>query len=259
MADAIAEVSTKRGYDVRDFTLVAGGGAGAVHGAFIADRLGIPQVLVPSVAALYSAYGMFAMDLGQDYARSFVARAGSVDVTGMNKLFTEMEGEALAAFAAIGAPRDRVRLARTAEMRYVGQFHEVETEVPGGTLSAAQVDATVQGFHQQHNALYTFAMPGKAVELLTLRVKATVPNAPFHLRALGDGPADAAAALKRRRPCRFDGTVVDTPIYDGEKLLAGNVIAGPAVIEETTTTVVIPAGFRCSVDTAKTYTIARQA
>jgi len=258
MADAIAEVSTKRGFDVRDFTLVAGGGAGAVHAAFIADRLGIPQVLVPSVAALYSAFGMFAMDLGQDYARSFVARAGSVDVTGMNKLFTEMEGEALAAFAAIGVPRDRVRLRRTAEMRYVGQFHEVETEVPGGTLSAAQVDATVQGFHQQHTALYTFAMPGKPVELLTLRVKATVPNAPFHLRALPEGPADAAAALKRRRACRFDGKVVDTPIYDGDKLLAGNVIPGPAVIEETTTTVVVPAGFRCSVDTAKTYTIARQ-
>ncbi len=257
MADAIAEVSTKRGYDVRDFTLVAGGGAGAVHAAFIADRLGIPEVLVPSVAALYSAFGMFAMDLGQDYARAFVARAGAVDVTGMNKLFTEMEGEALAGFAAIGVPRDRVRLARTAEMRYVGQFHEVETEVPGGPLTAEQVEATLEGFHQQHRALYTFAMSGKPVEFLTLRVKATVPNAPFHLRALPDGPADASAALKCRRACRFNGKKVDTPIYDGERLLAGNEIAGPAVIEETTTTVVIPAGFRCSVDTLKTYTLAR--
>ena len=257
MADAIAEVSTKRGYDVRDFTLVAGGGAGAVHAAFIADRLGIPQVLVPSVAALYSAFGMFAMDLGQDYARSFVARAGAVDVTGMNKLFAEMEGEALAGFAAIGMPRERVRLARTAEMRYVGQFHEVETEVPAGSLSAQQVDATVQSFHHQHEKLYTFSMPGKPVEFLTLRVKATVPNAPFHLRALADGPADPAPALKRRRSCRFNGAVVETPIYDGEKLLAGNTIAGPAVIEETTTTVVIPAGYRCTVDRLKTYTLAR--
>ncbi|HYB71929.1 MAG TPA: hydantoinase/oxoprolinase family protein [Candidatus Sulfotelmatobacter sp.] len=257
MADAIAEVSTKRGYDVRDFTLVAGGGAGAVHAAFIADRLGIPQVLVPSVAALYSAFGMFAMDLGQDYARSFVARAGAVDVTGMNKLFAEMEGEALAGFAAIGMPRERVRLARTAEMRYVGQFHEVETEVPAGSLSAQQVDATVRSFHQQHEKLYTFSMPGKPVEFLTLRVKATVPNAPFHLRALADGPADPAAALKRRRACRFNATVVNTPIYDGDKLLAGNVIPGPAVIEETTTTVVIPAGYRCQVDRLKTYALTR--
>ena len=100
-------------------------------------------------------------------------------------------------------------------------------------------------------------MPGKPVELLTLRVKATVPNAPFHLRALPDGPADASAALKRRRPCRFNGTMVDTPIYEGEKLLAGNVIAGPAVVEETTTTVVIPEGFRCSVDRLQTYTLTR--
>jgi N-methylhydantoinase A len=180
-------------------------------------------------------------------------------VTGVNKLFAEMEGEALAGFAAIGVPRDRVRLARTAEMRYVGQFHEVETEVPGGSLTAQQMDATVKNFHRQHNALYTFSMPGKPVEFLTLRVKATVPNAPFHLRALPDGPADASAALKRRRACRFNGTVVDTPIYDGEKLLAGNAIAGPAVIEETTTTVVIPAGYRCGVDRLKTYTLNRQA
>ncbi len=257
MADAIAEVSTKQGYDVRDFTLVAGGGAGPIHAAFIADRLGIPRVLIPSVAALYSAFGMFAMDLGQDTARSFVARAGSVDVTAMNKLFAEMEGEALAAFGAMGVPAGRVRLARTAEMRYIGQFHEVETEVPGGTLSPAQMDATVAAFHQKHEALYTFAMPWKGVEFLTLRVKATAPNAPFHLRALATGPADASAALKRRRACRFAGRVVDTPIYDGEKFLAGNVLAGPGVIEETTTTVVVPEGFRCRVDELKTYTLER--
>ncbi len=256
MADAIAEVSTKRGYDVRDFTLVAGGGAGPIHADFIADRLGIPRVLVPSVAALYSAFGMFAMDLGQDYARSYVARAGGADVAAMNKLFAEMEAEARAGFAAMGVAAGQVRLQRTAEMRYIGQFHEVETEVPVGALGPAELEATLAAFHRKHEALYTFAMPWKGVEFLTLRVKATVPNAPFHLQALAGGSAHAGAALKRRRPCRFNGRLADTPIYDGDRVRAGNVIAGPAVIEETTT-VVVPEGFRCRVDDAKTYTLER--
>ncbi len=257
MADAITEVSTKRGYDVRDFTLVAGGGAGPIHAGFIAELLGFPRVVIPSVAALFSAFGMFAMDLGQDYARSFVARAGAIDAKAMNKRYAEMEHEAFAVLEGLGIPSHAVRLARTAEMRYMGQFHEVETEVPGGVLTAASVEATVAAFHEKHEALYTFAMPWKGVEFLTLRVKATAPNAPFRLRVIPRGTADSSAALKRRRQCRFGGRSVDTPVYDGERLQAGNVLSGPAVIEETTTTVVVPEGFRLSVDEHKTYLLER--
>jgi N-methylhydantoinase A len=91
-------------------------------------------------------------------------------------------------------------------------------------------------------------MPWKAVEILTLRLKATTPNAPFALPQVAKGDTDPRSALKRRRTCRFNGRDVDTPIYDGEKVLAGNVISGPAIIEETTTTVVIPEAYVCSVD-----------
>jgi N-methylhydantoinase A len=86
-----------------------------------------------------------------------------------------------------------------------------------------------------------------------LRLKATTPNAPFALPQVAKGGADPKAALKRRRTCRFNGRDIDTPIYDGEKVLAGNVISGPAIIEETTTTVVIPEAYVCSVDKYKNY------
>ncbi|HXX09401.1 MAG TPA: hydantoinase/oxoprolinase family protein [Pseudolabrys sp.] len=257
MANKITEVSTKRGHDVRDSIMIAGGGGGPIHGGFIADSLGIKRVVVPPVAALYSAFGMFAMDIGQDYARSFVSRCANADIEGINRVYDALEAEALTAFKQHGVPPDKVILKRSADLRYVGQFHEVEVDMAGGKITREAVDAAAAGFARKHEELYTFAMPWKAVEILTLRLKATTPNAPFALPQVAKGDADPKPALKRRRTCRFEGRDVDTPIYDGEKVLAGNVISGPAIIEETTTTVVIPQAYVCSVDKYKNYILTR--
>ena len=258
MADKITEVSTKRGHDVRDFVLVAGGGGGPSHAGFIADLLGMPTVVVPSVAALFSAFGMFAMDPGEDYARSFVARVATLDIGAMNKLYEEMEKEARASFKAIGVPDRDITLSRTADMRYVGQFHEVETSVPSGKLTRKQLDETVAKFSREHETLYTFGMPWQPVEILSLRLKATAAKAPFALRKIEKGGRNASAALKRRRKCRFDGKDVETAVYDGDRLKAGNMFAGPAIVEETTMTVVVPRGYRCKVDDFKNYVLTRQ-
>jgi N-methylhydantoinase A len=258
MANKITEVSTKRGYDVRDTVMIAGGGGGPIHAGFIAETLGIDKVVVPPVAALYSAFGMFAMDIGQDYARSFVSRVNNVDLGALNRVYAAMEAEALTSFRAHGVDPKKVMLKRTADLRYVGQFHEVEADMPGGKLTAEAVAAAAAFFARKHEELYTFSMPWKQVEILTLRLKASTPNAPFALPQIVEGGADPKGALKRRRTCRFSGRDVDTPVYDGEKMLAGNVITGPAIIEETTTTVVIPEAYVCSVDKYKNYVLTRR-
>jgi N-methylhydantoinase A len=258
MATKITEVSTKRGYDVRDCVMIAGGGGGPIHAGFIADSLGIRKVVIPPVAALYSAFGMFAMDIGQDYARSFVARANNIDLAALNRVFEEMEAEALASFRGHGIDAKDVVLKRTADLRYAGQFHEVEADIANGKLTQRDIDAAVAHFGRKHEEMYTFSMAWKAVEILTLRLKATTPKAPFALPEVGVGDKDPAPALKRRRTCRFDGRDVDTPIYDGEKILARNLIPGPAIIEETTTTVVIPEAYVCSVDKYKNYVLTRR-
>ncbi len=258
MANKITEVSTKRGYDIRNTVMIAGGGGGPIHAGFIADGLGIRKVIVPPVAALYSAFGMFAMDIGQDYARSFVSRVGNVDLNGLNRVYEEMEAEALASFRAHGVDPAKVVLKRTADLRYTGQFHEVEADMPNGKLTQQSVASAADFFARKHEKLYTFAMPWKQVEILTLRLKASTPSLPFALPQVAKGEADAKAAVKRRRVCRFNGRDIDTPIYDGEKVLAGNVITGPAIIEETTTTVVIPEAYVCSVDQYKNYVLTRR-
>jgi N-methylhydantoinase A len=257
MANKIAEVSTKRGYDIRNTIMIAGGGGGPIHGGFIADSLGVRRVVIPPVAALYSAFGMFAMDIGQDYARSFVSRAANADIQALNRVYAEMEAEAHASFRAHGVAAADVVFKRSADLRYVGQFHEVEIDFTGGKITRESADAAAAAFARKHEELYTFAMPWKAVEILTLRLKASTPNAPFALPQVEQGGADPKGALKRRRTCRFNGRDIDTPVYDGEKVLAGNVIPGPAVIEETTTTVVIPVTYVCSVDKYKNYILTR--
>jgi N-methylhydantoinase A len=257
MADQVTEVSTKRGYDVRDFALVVGGGAGPVHGAAIAELLSIPAVLIPSVAAAYSAFGMFAMDVGRNYARSYICGAKNIDVEKVNRLYRDMEAEALAGFRANDIAPEQVVFRRSAEMRYAGQFHEVEVELSGAAFTAEQLDATVNEFHRQHEKLYTFRMPWKAAEFLTFRLRATAPRAPFHLRQIDAGGSDGVSAIKRRRRCWFEGGEVDTPVYDGTRLLAGARFPGPAIIEETTTTVVVPINFVCAVDQWKNYLLTR--
>ena len=257
MADQITEVSTKRGYDVRDFALVGGGGAGPVHAAAIAELLSIPTVVIPSIAAAYSAFGMFAMDIGRNFARSYICGAKRIDSEKVKQLYQEMEAEALEGFRSNGIPPEQVVFSRTADMRYVGQFHEVEVELSGANLTASELEATLTKFHERHEELYTFSMLWKSIEFLTFRLRATAARAPFRLREISRVGPDGAIGLKRRRSCWFDGREVDTPVYDGMQLLAGCRFSGPAIIEETTTTVVIPASFTCTVDQWKNYLLTR--
>jgi N-methylhydantoinase A len=200
---------------------------------------------------------MFAMDLGRDYVRSCVSRVEGLDTATVNGHYGAMEREARDSFAAIGIPGEQVSLRRTVEIRYIGQYHEVEVEMAGGDIGEAEIAAAVAAFSDKHKALYTFSMPWKGVEVLNLRLKATVPKAPFHLQKIAAGSEDPSAALKRRRSCRFENREVDTPVYDGSRLLAGNIIPGPAVIEEPTTTVVVPKSFHCAVDSFKNYLLTR--
>jgi N-methylhydantoinase A len=257
MADQITEVATRSGHDVRDFALVAGGGAGPVHSAFIADLLHMPQVVIPPIAATYSAFGMFAMDVGRNFARSYITRFSDIDTDRVSGLYEEMEQEAIDGFGALGIDAADVTFSRTADVRYVGQFHEVEVAVPDGHVDGAVIERAIEGFHVKHKQLYTFNMPWQQVELLTFRLRATTPKAPFEMRRIEAGGPDASAAIKRQRSAWFDGQAVETTVYDGALLRAGNVFHGPAMIEEATTTVVVPSRYEVKVDEYRNYVMTR--
>jgi N-methylhydantoinase A len=147
------------------------------------------------------------------------------------------------------------------EMRYIGQFHEMEVfDVPPGEIGAKDLDKITEAFHKRHKDLFTFNMPGREVEFLNVRLKATARQERLKLAEIPRATGDAAEALKRRRPVLWDLAkgYEETPIYDGTKLACGHKIPGPAVIEEPATTVVIPGSYVCAVDGVKNYILSRR-
>ena len=259
MADQVIEQSTKRGYDVRDFAMVVGGGAGPVHAAHIAELLGVPTVLIPKYAAVYSAFGSFAMDIGHEYSQSYVVRADKLDFAQLESLFGRLTKKALTDFAETGIQASGLIWKRTAQMRYVGQFYEIEVPLERPLAAADDLLQVLQTFHAKHKELYDFQLPGRGVEFRIFSLKATVADkVPLNIVPLAAGKADATAAIKRRRRCLFAAGWIETPCYDGPALLAGNVIAGPAIVEEEATTVVVPERFTCTIDASGTYVLRRR-
>jgi len=261
MADKMMEISTKRGYDARDFALVVGGGAGPVHGAYLADRLEIPTIIIPRYAATYSAFGMLNMEVGRDFARSLISRKSLMNLERVNGLFAEMELEARQLLGEIGiAPQETV-FRRSMEMRYLGQFHEVEvTEVPLGKIGPKELEGITEAFHRRHKALFTFDMTQREVEFLNVCLKATMRQEPLKLAEIPQGSGKPDQALKRHRPVLWSLAkgFEETPAYDGTRLKCGDRIAGPAIIEEPATTVVIPVSYDCTVDKVKNYILSRR-
>lgn len=255
MADLITEVCTRRGLDVRDFEMVAGGGAGPVHAAFIADLTGVQHVLVPSMAPLMSAFGMFTMDLGRDFARSYFASTDDIEVDRVASLYQEMEDEARRAAVEMGIPVESLRWTRTAELRYFGQFHEVETPIPDGPISAATLQSTVSNFHREHESLFNFSMPWLQVQFLTFRLLATAAPMPFSLPSHTGGGAEPRP--ERTRRCSWSAGWLDTPVYRSGGLAPGHEIRGPAIVEEQLTTVVIPEGWCARIDEHRNYRLTR--
>jgi N-methylhydantoinase A len=261
MADKMTEISTKRGYDVRDFALVVGGGAGPVHGAYVADLLEIPTVIIPRYAATYSAFGMLNMEVGRNFARSLLARKTLLDLDRVNQLFEEMQLEAQQVLAEIGIAPENTVLRRSIDMRYVGQFHEVEiTDIPTGTLGSQEIEQIIKAFHRRHKELFTFDMAKREVEFLNVLLKATVRHEPLKLAEIAAASTPVGKVLKRRRSILWSLAkgYEDTAVYDGDRLGAGHSITGPAIIEEAATTVVVPPNYVCVVDKIKNYILSRR-
>ncbi len=257
MVNGIRRVSVERGYDPRDFVLVAAGGAGAAHITALAREIGIDTVLVPKLASGLCAFGQIISNVKYNYMASAPLRLeGAEAFSRINKLFVEIEAQGVEHLEADGFERDRIEIGRSMDMRYVGQVHECTVGIGKFEIDGDTVDQVKDAFHQRHEQLYTYSERNNAVEVVniesTIYGRVDKPKPP----SLGTG-VGADYAIKSRRPMIFspDGEAVEGPVYDGGMLGAGDEIAGPAVIEETTTTIVIDPGWRARLHESGSYVL----
>jgi N-methylhydantoinase A len=261
MAAAARIHGIERGKDLRSYPLFAFGGAGPVHCWQVAKILKVPRILLPFGAGAMSAYGLLAAPLAFDFVRTGRQRLDGADWASINRLFDEMEGEGRALLARAGVAAHDVLVLRVAEMRYVGQGHEVEAAVPRGTLAARSLPAITTSFETAYRALYHRLPQGVPIEALNWRVTVAGPDPKTRLtpasRRAGrkDSPARGSAAgrfraVKGTRRAYFAESrgFVETPVYDRYALAGGMALRGPAIIEERESTAVIGPGGRIRVD-----------
>jgi N-methylhydantoinase A len=258
MAAAARIHGIERGRDLRSYPLFAFGGAGPVHCWQVARILKVPKILLPFGAGAMSAWGLLAAPLAFDFVRTVRARLDAADWAALNRLFAEMEDEGRALLARAGVAPEAARVARIAEMRYVGQGHEVEAPVPGGTLSAGSLPAITASFEEAYRALYHRLPQGVPIEALNWRV--TVSGPPPALAfggAAGGTRRRAGDIVKTSRRAWFAEAAgwVDTPVYDRYALTPGASFEGPAIVEERESTAVIGPGARCQVDDGFTIVV----
>ena len=256
MADGISEITTRRGFDVREFTLLAMGGGGGLCAAAMTDVLGLREVVVPRFSSSFSAWSMLTLDMGRDYLRSYIAAAKEANVERINQLYEDMMKEAHGEFEALHVPMTEVIYEKSADVRYSGQYHEIEMPLPPGEITAETIAAMDREFHKRHEAVFTFSMDWVPAEIRNLRLIAKVKAKEMTLPVLEAG-GDPSGALKAGRRCFFKGEIKETTIYDGARLRAGNLLTGPSIVEEPTSTVVIPEGFNCTVDNYGNYLLRR--
>jgi len=244
MAAALGVVSVQRGYDPREFVLVVAGGAGPIHAAPIARELQIPLILIPRASSVFCAAGMLISDLKHDFVRTYAREFSQVKPAEVRKLYAEMAAAGKATLKTEHVPASRIEIDYTADVRYVGQFNEVEVPVPGnGRIDAAALEAIAEEFHNRHDGLYGYSMRGAALELINLRITArgrTDKPKQEKLRRKGSGSAHARIG---KRKAFFDGRFLDVSVYDGLALQAGNRVPGPAIVVQPTTSIVVPPDF----------------
>lgn len=245
MADAVRLVSIRRGYDPRDFALLAFGGAGALHGADVARELGIPTVVVPPSPGVTSAMGCLLVDIQHDLAQMFTGLASSADEESIEEAFVGLETEASARLRHEGVSAENALLQRKISMRYSGQWRSLQ--VPMGTGPGA-LKRAVQTFHEQYEREFSFRQDDAPVEVYQLHLAAVgkTPKPAFRPKEVVPQPLPEA---KERRQVFFGSHGwVDTPVFDRDELAPGTNFNGPAIINQLDSTTVVPPATRAEID-----------
>jgi N-methylhydantoinase A len=260
MVNAISINSVQRGFDPRDFSLVAFGGGGPLYGVDIARELSVPRVIVPLHPGITSAMGLLASDLKYETQRTVMVEATKADPAVLEAAFQEMEAEGRAHLESDGIDQEGRVFQRLADCRYTGQAYELLVTLPPGELDADGIARVAEEFEATHEREYFYRFEDNPVQIVHLRSYAIGLMPDLSVAPLEEGGEEvpAEALLDRREVLFADGAEHarhETPFYDRTGLRAGNVIPGPAVIEQLDSTTVLPPGSTARVQSDGTIVI----
>jgi N-methylhydantoinase A len=238
MVRALRVISVERGLDPREFVLVAFGGAGSMHACALAEELGMRTVLVPRVSGVLSALGLAISDLRRDYLSPFLSPFDDVDRRAVEDRFAAMEESAR---ADLDAPDTE----RWADLRYGGQSFELQVE-------ADELEGIDERFHDAHEQRYGYRLDGEPIELVNLRLIATVGRERPELR---EPPPPGGSPQTATRSANFDGEWMEVPVLDRERMGSASEVAGPAVVEFREATCLVRPGWQGRIDDAGTLVL----
>ncbi|MDR7402937.1 MAG: hydantoinase/oxoprolinase family protein [Armatimonadota bacterium] len=257
MAKGISVNSVEKGFDVREFALVAFGGAGPLHACELAADLGMRTVVVPLLCGDLSALGLLVSDARHDYVRTLVKNLPELDCGLLDRYFRELEEKGIAQLREENFRSGEMELTWSLDMRYEGQSYELNVPLDRRErLGPGDLAAAAERFHRLHQRLYAYSSREETLQVVNLRVTALGKTPPVRFPALELRPGDGRQARKEARPVYFAGRgMVETPVYERDLLQPGDVVRGPAVVEETISSTLLIPGARCTVDAYRNLVI----
>ena len=252
MVQSIEENSVRKGYDPRDFALVAEGGAGPLFAAQIALEVGTPSVVVPNYPGVTAALGLLATDMVYEYGSTVYERLSRVDAGSLQAAFEELEQQARAQLDEDGVAAEQILVQRVADCRYLGQGYELRVDVGSGAIDDAWVEKVRGDFHDIHEREYSRRFEESDIEIPNVRVRGIGLMPPLKVPEVehGDESPDEALRYERDAWFRVGGSLEQVParFYDRTALKAGNRLEGPAIVNQYDSTTVIPPGLTAHVD-----------
>lgn len=254
MTEAISLHSVRKGYDPREFSLVAEGGAGPLYAWQIADNLGIPRVIVPAHPGITSALGLLTTDIRYEVPTTVWTSSADPDIDLIEREMARLAAEATAQLKSDGMADEDIVLERSADCRYVGQGYELRVQAPDGEITKEWVEATAKAFHETHGRTYSQRFDDKPVQLVNIRVTGIGLVSPVEIAEIESGGENASAAVRSTTRALFweegsaDPLWVDTKVYDRSLLKAGMTFEGPAIVRQFDSTTIIGIGQKATVD-----------
>jgi N-methylhydantoinase A len=258
MEEAIKAISTMRGHDLRDFMLLAFGGAGPVHAARIARDLGMAGLVVPLYPGVYSAIGLIMSDVKHDYVRSKMQPLAELSPEAVNQMFERLEQLAARELEGDGFPSERIKIERALDMRYAGQGYEITLPCDAGALREGGLGGLRRRFDHQHQAMFGHMAAEQAVEVVSYRVRGLGLVPPVELPRFKPTGAKLGDAQREVRRVRFDGCNIECPVYQRERIDVGLAVPGPAILDQFDCTTVIHAGQVARVDEWKNLIVTQK-